>query len=266
MDIRALKLVCFSPTGTTRSIVQAVAKGIDQRDAELMDITKPEARTRPLRTSENELLIIAVPVYSGRVPAVLLEWLNSMEIGDTPVVCIVVYGNREYEDALLELRDIVAKQGAVPIACAAYIGEHSFSSPEIPIAVARPDENDLRHAESFGGAINKKLLSIASIHDVADTKIPGNHPYRDRGPGRSVDFMAVSDACTQCGLCEESCPVSAIDLENGIVCDEEKCILCCACIKCCPENARTMKPGKIKDIAIRLSETCSQPKEPVFFV
>lgn len=61
------------------------------------------------------------------------------------------------------------------------------------------------------------------------------------------------------------CPVGAIDLENSALIDKEKCIVCCACIKGCPENARTLKAVAVKDIAIRLSQTCKKRKEPEFF-
>jgi NAD(P)H-dependent FMN reductase len=134
MEVQALKLVCFSPTGTTKAIIQGIARGITQSTAALIDITKPNARKQQLQTSESELLVVAVPVYMGRVPALLIEWLHTIKAHNTPAVCIVVYGNRVYDDALLELKDILVKCGCIPIACAAYIGEHSFSSLETPIA------------------------------------------------------------------------------------------------------------------------------------
>ncbi|NIT57570.1 MAG: ferredoxin, partial [Aliifodinibius sp.] len=78
--------------------------------------------------------------------ALLSEWLDAIKADKTPVVCVVVYGNRGYEDALLELKNTMTKSGGIPVACAAYIGEHSYSSSETPIARARPDTKDLDHA------------------------------------------------------------------------------------------------------------------------
>ncbi len=106
MEIQSLKLAYFSPTGTTRAVVQGISRGINQCSVEIIDITRPDTRKKPLQTSENELLIIAVPVYMGRVPALLTEWLQVIKAQKTPVVCVVVYGNRAYENALLELKDI----------------------------------------------------------------------------------------------------------------------------------------------------------------
>ena len=255
----------FSPTGTTRSIVKAVARGINQITAEQIDVTKPNMRKKQLQASKNDLLVVAVPVYIGRVPALLSEWLHAIKADKTPVVCIVVYGNRAYDDALLELKDILIKRGCIPIACAAYIGEHSFSSSETPIAEARPDASDLDHAELFGRTINEKLLSVSSVDHISDINIPGNYPYRGDSKLWSVDFITISNECTQCGICAEGCPVGAIDSENSNLIDKEKCITCCACIKNCPQNARKMKTGLVKDAAMRLNKLYKERKEPVSY-
>jgi ferredoxin len=266
MEIQSLKLAFFSPTGTTEAVVQGISRGINQCSVEIIDITRPDARNKPLQTSENELLIIAVPVYMGRVPALLMEWLQAINAQKTPVVCVVVYGNRAYENALLELKDIMTKLGCKPIACAAYIGEHSFSSSEMPTAEGRPDENDLNHAELFGHKINEKLLSVSSVGHIPDVNIPGDYPYGGITELWSVDFIAISNECTQCGICAEMCPVGAIDSGNSNMIDKEKCITCCACIKNCPQNARTMKTGPVKDAAMRLNKLYNKRKKPEFFL
>ncbi len=265
MEIHSLKSAYFSPTGTTKAIAQAVARGINSKIAEQIDITKPDMRKKQLQTSKNDLLIVAVPVYIGRVPDLLSEWLNSIKADKTPVVCIVVYGNRAYDDALLELKDILIKIRCIPVACAAYIGEHSFSGSETPIAESRPDTNDLYKAEIFGRKINEKLLSVSSVDQISDINIPGNYPYRGDTKLWHVDFIAINDRCTQCGICAEVCPVGAIDSVNSNLIDKEKCITCCACIKNCPQNARTMKTGPVKDAAIRLNKLYSERKEPAYF-
>lgn len=266
MKIQSLKLVCFSPTGTTKLVTQGIMRGINQSNAQLLDITKPDARKEQLQTSENELLVVAVPVYVGRVPALVSDWLNTIECHNTPTVCVVVYGNRDYDDELLELKDIMKKRGCIPIAYAAFIGEHSFSSSETPIAVNRPDASDLKQAELFGRKITEKLLSISSINHISDISVPGSYPYRGETKTWITDFIAVSDKCLQCGVCSNACPVGAIKPEDSTVINKEKCILCCACIKGCPQKAKTMKPGLVKDAAIRVSEKFKERKEAVFFL
>ena len=266
MNIQSIKQVYFSPTGTTKTVVQEIARGITSGNGELLDITRPDARKHPLQVSEQELLIIGVPVYMGRVPALLIPWLQTIEAHHTPTVCVVVYGNRVYEDALIELQDIVRSRGCIPIAGAAYIGEHSFSTDETPTAKDRPDERDLHHAALFGRKIQEKLATIPSADEIPEVHIPGCHPYRGDSRLWTVDFIAVSDECIQCGICAEKCPVGAIDPENSASIDTEKCITCCACIKSCPQHARTMKPGLVMDASLRLHTLYPERKEPEFYL
>lgn len=270
MKIESLKLIYFSPTGTTKKIVERIARGANHSDAEIVAITGPEIRKQQLQSSENDLLIIGVPVYFGRVQANAIEWLQTIKAHNTPAVCVVVYGNREYDDALIELKDTVAKNRCIPIACAAYVGEHSFSNSETPIAAGRPDADDLSHAELFGKKIREKILSVPSIDHITDITVPGNHPYIDMIDSKkrlsSVEFIAVDNSCRQCGVCAEHCPVGAIDPENSTSINTEKCILCHACIKACPENARKINNDMIKNISLRLSQTCQARKGPIYFM
>jgi ferredoxin len=266
MKIPSLKLVYFSPTGTTQAVVRGIASGINHGTVEVLDITLPDARKQPLYTSENELLIIGVPVYMGRVPALLSKWLHVMRADNTPAVCVVVYGNRVYEDALLELKEIVTRSGCKVIAGAAHIGEHSFSCPETPTAEGRPDADDQKHAEQFGQKIWEKIRSVPSPDMIPDVTIPGCHPYRGDSKLWTVDFIAVSDACNRCGVCAERCPTGAINPENTQEIRIEKCITCCACIKNCPMHARTMKDGMVRDASLRLSTLYKERKEPEYFL
>lgn len=267
MKIQSLKLVYFSPTGTTKAVLQGIAKGINNVKIEYLDITKPNARKQTMNTSDDELLIVGVPVYMGRVPALLSDWLHAIKAHKTPVVCVVVYGNRVYDNALLELKDILTNQGCIPVAGAAYIGEHSFHNSELPAASeGRPDKSDLSHSELFGQKINEKLRPLKTVDQISEVTIPGNYPYEGITKMWDVDFIEVSDECIQCGVCNEGCPTGAIDSENSTLIDTEKCTLCCACIKHCPQSARSMKPGLMKDAATRVHELFRERKEPEFFI
>jgi len=268
MKIQSVKLVYFSPTGTTRAIIQGIAHGMKcLGNAEFIDITKPVARKQPLQTSEKELLVVAVPVYMGRVPALLTAWFRAIQAHRTPAACVVVYGNRAYDDALLELRDLLTTSGCIPVACAAYIGEHSFHSAELPAASqGRPDLSDLDHAAMFGRRIAEELRAVPSVNHLPEIQIPGHYPYGGVTELWHIDFIAISDACTQCGICAERCPTGAVDSGNSVLVDINKCTLCCACIKNCPQNAKTMKPGLMEDAANRVHELFRERKEPEFYL
>lgn len=266
MDITQVRVAYFSPTGTTQAVARAIADGIGCSDTEFLDITTPGARKQGLRIAGDQLLVMAVPVYMGRVPALLKDWFDALKARRTPAVCVVVYGNRAYENALRELADLAASRGCIPVAGAAFIGEHSFSNPEQPASKGRPDGQDLAQARALGDAVRKRIESCASVSGLDPVQVPGERPYGGITKLWDVDFIAVSDACVQCGLCAEVCPVGAVDPQDSRAVDAVKCVTCCACIRRCPQGARSIKPGPVKEAAKRLVTLYAEPKQPQCFL
>lgn len=265
MNITKAKIVYFSPTGTTEKVIKSIVKGFECSQTDCLNITQTESRNKGLVLKKGEILVIGVPVYMGRVPALLADFLNSIRADNVPAVCVVVYGNRAYENALLELTDIVEEKGCIPIAGAAFIGEHSFSSPERPTAHSRPDADDLALAEQFGREVWAKTISYSNLQDKI-IKIPGTRPYNGITELWDVDFIEVSNNCIQCGMCAEVCPQDAVDPYDSHKIDTVKCITCCACIKKCPEKSRSIKSGPVMDAANRLTNIYSERKESEYFV
>ena len=65
--------------------------------------------------SAGELVVLGVPVYGGRIPALAAERMAQLKGQQTPVIILVTYGNRDYEDALLELKTILEQQQFVVV-------------------------------------------------------------------------------------------------------------------------------------------------------
>ncbi len=246
--MKKVKAVYFSPTDTTGKVVCRIAS----RWAELLglscgqvDFTLPSGRVRPLVFAADELVVLGTPVYAGRVPNVLLKYLQTMRAEQTMGVPVVVYGNRNYDDALMELRDLMENAGIRTIGAAAFIGEHAFSRV---LAAQRPDSEDMAKMDAFAMRLAQKTASLKENGLPSDPVAVKGEPFPYRGYyqprdryGLAVNILKVkplvNEKCTDCKRCAEVCPMGSIMRGNvreysGI------CIKCGACIKKCPEGAR----------------------------
>ncbi len=265
MHIPSVSLLPFSPTRTTRTIVQHIAHGIDAESILDIDLTTPDAKTRQVEDLRDTVAILGAPVYAGRVPVEAIARLGRIRAHSTPAIIVVVYGNRAYEDALLELRDIALERGFVPIAAGAFVGEHSFSTADTPIAVGRPDPRDIATAEAFGRRIAEKVRMATAWDQLSGLTVPGNHPYRERPQFPEDSPETDASRCVTCGTCATVCPTAAITVTDTVTTDKRACLICCACVKACPTGARTMTIPKMLQSATRLSQQCRERKEPETF-
>jgi ferredoxin len=265
MKIKKIWLISFSPTRTSKKVIEAIASGIRDIPVENIDLTYPDSVSK-LQCAADELAIIGVPVYAGRVASLAVKRLAAIQGNNTPAVIVVLYGNREFEDALIELRDIAQKAAFIPLAAGSFIGEHSFSGSDTPIGAGRPDSADLAAAQAFGVKIVDKLAAAEDIASVHSPKVPGDSPYKDGMGSLPFTPMVIQAKCTQCGICLPNCPTGAISLESEIELDQNLCIFCCACIKSCPEEALVIDAEPIKQKRQWLYENFTARKEPTLYL
>lgn len=247
MKLGKIWAVYFSGTGTTRRTVERIAGGIASQlnlPAESVDFSRPAVRQETLRFGEKDMVVFGTPVYAGRVPNVLLPFLRERVVGGGALaVPVVLFGNRNYDDALIELRNILAADGMHPIAAGAFVGEHSFSRV---LGADRPNAEDEALMDEFAA----RVAELAAGLDAAPVKsaaVRGQEPLRpyytprDRA-GNPINILKVKpktdlSRCGGCGLCADLCPMGSIDPADvstvrGI------CIKCCACVKGCPTGAK----------------------------
>ncbi len=266
MKIDAVKLISFSPTGTTQKIIESIAAGTGIKSVNQINLTMPDSLQVTEELASNELAVIGAPVYGGRLPVDAIRRFKQMKGNKTPAVIVVVYGNRAYEDALLELKNLALELGFIPVAGGAFIAEHSFATKETPIANGRPDSADLKTAEDLGKRVQISLSTLQSSDDADDLQIPGDFPYKSSMPERAFSPETTEDLCTLCGDCADCCPTAAIAVNETVITDVDKCILCCACIRECPTDARVMKEQAMLDIAAYLHGNFQERKDPEVFI
>lgn len=121
MEIKRVHIAYFSPTGTTKRTLRAVAEGFGCSELSETDWGDPKSRAAILKTGPDELVIAGMPVYYGRIPSLFHEGLPLRGEG-TPFVPVAVYGNRHYDDAVLELKTLGEAAGCVTLGAAAFVG------------------------------------------------------------------------------------------------------------------------------------------------
>ena len=255
--VKSVKSIVFSPCGGTGKVLEAMTKDIPL-PLEEYDVTLPAERVTARIFAKDNLVFLGFPVYSGRVPRNAADVFGGLSGQDTPAVLVAVYGNRDYDGALLDLHKLASERGFRPVAAAAAIAEHSMTSA---IATGRPDVADTAALARFGLDVLSRLQRDDSVIEA-----PGTYPAPSATPPGAFAIQA-DEKCTDCGTCFQHCPSQAIAEDDLRHTDSARCIVCMACIKYCPEKARAFVNEAIgKMVSERLKETASDRKEPAFFL
>lgn len=260
MKMNELKLVYFSPTGTTRKVIMEISANIGLKSVSY-DLTVHKEKKPSLKFKGNDFVLFGIPVYAGRVPATFLEYFDNLSGQGTPAALVATYGCREYEDALLELKNEVESRGFKVIGAAAFPTEHSIVRS---IGLGRPNNQDLKVIGDFGKQLDRRLHTETSFEQF-HIEVPGNTPYRKAGAASLVPKTDIS-MCTECGSCAKSCPTGAINAKDPKKTDKKKCISCQKCLRSCKQKARYVSGTKLKLLTGKLNKVCQGDKTADLFL
>lgn len=243
--------IVFSPTGGVRRAADILANGLAGA-VEVVDLSDAAADFSACELGSSDVAVIAAPSFGGRVPGLAVRRLKQIDGKGTKAVVLCVYGNRAYEDTLLELADAAKEANFRVIAGVAAVAEHSIVRQ---YAAGRPDAQDAAALKEFAGKIAEKLSGEAQ----EEPKLPGNRPYKKAGGGGLVP--KAGSACTACGRCAARCPAQAIRKEDPRHTGASKCISCMRCVAECPVKARFVNKLMAGAAAAALKKACSVRKE-----
>lgn len=250
-----LHQIIFSPTGGTRRVCENLCQGIGMESI-VTDLCVKAADVRLPNIKEDDLVVIAMPVFAGRVPALAVERLRRANPHGAKCVVVVVFGNRAYDDALLEMQDVASEIGFRVIAAVAAVAEHSIIRK---YGKGRPDSADDQVLRRFGADIVRK----AEREDCTMPQVPGNRPYKKGG---KVPQPQGRRGCNGCGVCAKHCPADAIPLSDPKTVDSAKCISCMKCVSVCPTGSRSI--GVIMNFLATqgLKKVCATRKENELYI
>ena len=73
-------------------------------------------------------------------------------------------------------------------------------------------------------------------------------------------YVVDSAKCNACGVCEMTCPVNNIKIEDGVV--KGICARCGICVDACPINARADAQDVIEDRQLKFLESLNLTIQP----
>ena len=253
MKIKAVFKVYFSATYTTKKVVDVIANELSNNVIDC-DITS-QSLTETIEMDRGDVLVIGMPVYGGRIPESALQSIAKLKGNGTPAIITCVYGNRDYDDALLELRNEVEAQGFKIVSASAFIARHSIFTQ---IAKDRPNAQDIAEVIRFATRSKEMIESLDYFDCLQQIKVKGNVPYKTFN--QLPICPTADDSCVECGVCASKCPVAAISSDNYRETNMDKCLACGRCIVECVVGARDFRGAFFDARAAKFIEAFSVPK------
>lgn len=268
-------VLLYSPTGSSRRVALAVARRLSPGAPRVVDVTVLDPALPEL--TQDDLVVLAAPVYGGHLPRLFTYRLRHLAGNAANAVALVVYGNRAFEHALSDLVSFCGSHNLGVVAAGAFVGEHTQSTVDHPVAAGRPDEGDLADAEQLAALVADKLADRGPVPvDVGclcEPSLPLGRrlafardyvAFKVRGFFQSAARrLPTTDVglCDDCGACVRGCPMHAVFNAPGKP-TSKGCNGCRACERHCHTGARQCPTP----LAAALEKYCSARKPNAYVV
>lgn len=246
--------IIFSPTGGTKKVSKAITQNWFQVNT--IDLSDPNTDYTNFSFDQDSLVLIAMPSFGGVAPQLALDRLAMIKANKAKCVIVAVYGNRAYENTLVQMEDYAQNGGFQVIAAISAVAQHSLIHE---YATGRPNADDCKELSEFGD----RILEKATSNELSKPFIPGNRPYKKSKTGM---VPKADSSCTFCGLCAQKCPASAILKNAPDATDKSKCISCMRCVSICPIHARKVNSLITAIVIEAIKKSCSVDKANELFI
>lgn len=268
MAINRIKGIYFSPAGSTREVVALMAERLSERlgvPCELASYTLPHEREAWQPIAADELVVWGSPVYAGRLPNKMLDFVRSHIMGQgNMAVPVALFGGRNYDNAVSEMCQILREGGMVPVAAAAVVARHVFSQT---LQQGRPNEADREEIRAFCDRISLQPHDGLAVPGEG-LQAPYYVPKKEDGtPAKFLKALPqfAADRCEGCGRCAESCPTGCLSMREGRPMAEGVCIKCQACVRICPAKAVAFADADFLSHVRMLEKNFSNPASNTFW-
>lgn len=266
MELKRVWAVYYSATGTTAKVVRSLAEALGERldlPVEERSFTRPGERAEMLIFTPEDLVVVGSPTYAGKLPNKLLpDFQGKLRGNGALAVPVVLFGNRNFDNSLAELRAVLEEDGFCSIAAGAFVGRHAFTDE---LAYGRPGWSDLKEVKELARRATEKVLA----GDSTPIQVPGDPAapyYVPKGlDGEPVKFLKAkpkthASRCNQCGACVRACPMGAIDPKDPTQVPGT-CIKCQSCVRKCTRGAKYFDdPAFLSHVAM-LERDYREPRE-----
>lgn len=258
------KILYFSGTGNSLFISKELNSRLE--DSNITPISS--YRNQKNINLEEDNIVIISPVYFFKLPDLVKDFVNRLQIKKNTQVWGVVTcgGNSGY--ALNELKNIIEKKGVD------FLGGSNVILADNSI-LSNSGINKIHE-------LNEKALSKIDtlskyINNGASIGIKDYYTFKNRSMASLMKWGAYSlfhmdkkkcdiKKCNNCGLCIKICPQNKITLKDNYPYWNCRCTECFACINWCPKSAinfgRTITSDKqYTNPKIKLDEIIKQNKE-----
>jgi len=237
----------FSGTGNSLYAARAIAQAQGESLVSIALEMKKKTTDRIYTPGENETIGFVYPIYAWGAPRIVLDFIRSMCVtsGKKYIFSIGTCGSNEGYSTK-QLRKVLMKTGMeLSSAFSISMPSNYIIGDDVESKVIQ--EEKLRKAterlEQINDVITSRKLDVFEL-------LPGSRPWINTtliNPlfnkfAMSTKPFYATDACIQCGLCEQKCPVQSITLQPQPVWGKA-CTQCLACINRCPVHA--IQYGKV---------------------